>query len=61
MSPFRSALFFYAILGLGYKRLPFRGGHWDIGSTAGVFAVYLSDPRSTSNHSAGFRSAFVGL
>lgn len=39
--------------------LPFRGGSWDSGSIAGVFAVNLSDPRSNSNHNAGFRSALL--
>ena len=43
------------------ERLPFRGGLWDIGSGAGVFALPLNNPRSTTWDSLGFRSAFVGL
>ena len=43
------------------ERLPFRGGGFYYSSTAGVFAVDLSDPRSRSLHIVGFRSAFVGL
>lgn len=35
--------------------MPFRGGNWDNGSNAGVFAVNLNDPRSNSNHNVGFR------
>ncbi|EMT38012.1 hypothetical protein TthWC1_2486 [Thermoanaerobacter thermohydrosulfuricus WC1] len=43
------------------ERLPLRGGHWSIGSGAGVFALHLSHARSTSNNNIGFRSAFVSL
>nr|DAP80774.1 MAG TPA: TREPONEMA DENTICOLA VARIABLE PROTEIN 1 FUNCTION, PERIODONTAL DISEASE [Caudoviricetes sp.] len=57
MSPFRSVLFFYAILGLGYKRLPFRGGAFWYCSGAGVFALNLNNPRSNTWDSIGFRSA----
>lgn len=45
--------------GIGLYDLPFRGGNWDNGSNAGVFAVNLNDPRSNSNHNAGFRSALL--
>ena len=43
------------------ERLPFCGGHWYHGSHAGVFYVYLRDPRSLSNSNVGFRSAFCEL
>jgi hypothetical protein len=41
------------------ERLPLRGGRWSSGSDAGVFALYLSHPRSYSSAGIGFRSAFV--
>lgn len=47
--------------GAGLERLPFRGGRWYSTSSAGVFYVYLHYPRSHSNTSIGFRSAFVNL
>lgn len=38
--------------------MPFRGGSFNSNqSQAGVFALYLNDPRSNTNHSIGFRSA----
>ncbi len=40
------------------ERLPICGGGWSDASNAGVFCVYLFYPRSLSNHSVGFRSAF---
>ena len=43
------------------ERVPFRGGYWSNASSAGVFALYLNEPRSDSWHNAGFRSAFVNL
>ena len=43
------------------ERLPFRGGSWDRGGYAGVFALTLDYPRSSTWNSIGFRSAFVGL
>lgn len=43
------------------ERLPVCGGCWHNTSSAGVFDVYLSDPRSVSDHHVGFRSAFVEL
>lgn len=41
------------------ERLPRRGGAWNYGSRAGVFALYLSVARSVSNTSIGCRPAFV--
>jgi len=41
------------------ERLPSRGGSWDGGSYAGVFALYLYAPRSYSGAGIGFRSAFI--
>lgn len=43
------------------ERLPFRGGSWGSGASAGVFGLDLSHPRSYSSNSIGFRSAFVNL
>ena len=43
------------------ERLPICGGGWDVGATAGVFAVYLINPRSLAFRNIGFRSAFVNL
>lgn len=42
------------------ERFPFRGGRWNSGANAGVFCLYLSDPRSDSRGGIGFRSAFYG-
>ena len=36
-------------------RTAFRGGTWSNGANAGVFALYLNDPPSTSATSLGFR------
>lgn len=41
------------------ERLPIRGGHWDSGARAGVFALYLNNPRSYASTSVGSRPAFV--
>ena len=41
------------------ERLPRRGGSWQLQANAGVFALYLPDPRSYLSHSVGFRSAFA--
>lgn len=41
------------------ERLPFRGGNWNDGSDAGVFALYLNSARSNSSTVFGFRPAFV--
>lgn len=43
------------------ERLPICGGYWYDTSSAGVFSVYLSDPRSSSGASVGFRSAYCEL
>jgi hypothetical protein len=41
------------------ERLPLRGGIWPDGSSAGVFALALTHPRSHSGYSIGFRAAFI--
>ena len=41
--------------------LPLRGGSWNNGVGAGVFALYLSVPRARSHAVLGFRAAFVNL
>ncbi len=41
------------------ERLPFRGGYWYGTSSAGVFCLILDYERAHSNHSLGFRAAFV--
>lgn len=51
----------YHYLNITGERLPFCGGYWHGTSGAGVFSVLLSDPRSYSTSSIGFRSAFVEL
>lgn len=43
------------------ERLPFRGASWSYGASAGVFALGLPYPRSYSNDSIGFRSAYCVL
>ena len=43
------------------ERLPICGGRWGNTSIAGVFYVALSDPRSNSGASFGFRSAYCEL
>lgn len=43
------------------ERLPICGGSWSDTSSAGVFRVYLNNPRSISGAYVGFRSAFVEL
>lgn len=40
------------------ERLPRRGGHWSYTSHAGVPALYLDSPRSSSSNSLGFRPAY---
>lgn len=40
------------------ERLPFRGGGYSNTSCAGVSALYLNNPRTYSNTTLGFRSAF---
>lgn len=41
------------------EKLPLFGGNWNNGAAAGVFALYLSNPRSNSYHHIGFRSAYI--
>ena len=43
------------------ERLPLIGGGWSDGSNAGVFALLLSNLRSNSNLTVGFRSAYAFL
>jgi len=39
------------------ERLPIRGGNWNNGSNAGVFALNLNNPRSNASSNIGFRPA----
>ena len=41
-----------------HERLPIRGGNWNNGSQAGVFALNLNNERSNRNTNIGFRPAF---
>jgi hypothetical protein len=41
------------------ERLPFRGGDWGHGASAGVFALRLNGARSYSFHGLSFRSAYI--
>lgn len=43
------------------ERMPLCGGRWNYASNAGVFGVYLGDPRSNSDAIIGFRSAYCEL
>ena len=43
------------------ERLPICGGGWYNASGAGVFGVYLNNPRSGSSTGVGFRSAYCEL
>lgn len=43
------------------ERLPICGGYWPDTSNAGVFSVHRLIPRSSSNASIGFRSAYCEL
>lgn len=43
------------------ERLPFRGGNWNSGAGAGVFALSLVWPRTHSDGDVGFRAAFENL
>lgn len=38
-------------------RLPIRGGNWNNGSNAGLFALNLNNARSNVNSNIGFRPA----
>lgn len=39
------------------ERLPIRGGNWNNGGNAGVFALNLNNARSNANTNIGFRPA----
>lgn len=39
------------------ERLPIRGGNWNNGANAGVFALNLHNPRSNASSNIGFRPA----
>ena len=39
--------------------LPLRGGSWNNGVGAGVFALNVNDARANSNPNVGFRAAFL--
>ena len=39
--------------------LPLRGGNWNNGSRAGVFALNLNHTRANSDDNIGFRAAFL--
>jgi hypothetical protein len=41
------------------ERLPFRGGGWYDGASAGVFALYLNNVRTSTVTAVGCRPAFV--
>ncbi len=41
------------------ERVPYRGGYWFDGSSAGLFSLILSNLRSSSSHGIGFRPAFL--
>jgi hypothetical protein len=44
---------------LSGERLPFRGGYWDYGDRAGLFALNFDNLRSNVGAIVGFRPAFV--
>lgn len=52
--------YFYLNNGATVSRFPYRGGHWNVTSYAGVFYTHLGLPHSHSGASIGFRSAFYG-
>lgn len=41
------------------ERLPFSGGYWYFGASAGLFALGLNDDRTNSHYNVGFRAAYV--
>lgn len=43
------------------ERLPYFGGYWSSGASAGVFAVTVGSGRSGAGADVGFRSAYVDL
>ena len=50
--------YIYMNNGAGLERLPYRGGNWLTGASAGVFALHLGNARSNVSTSIGFRAAF---
>lgn len=48
---------FYAVT--AGEQVPSRGGSWTFASNAGVFALYLSAPRSNTSTNTGFRLAYI--
>lgn len=46
------------LLGTSCK-LPFRGGSFNNGSNAGVFALNVNNPRTNTDNNRGFRSALL--
>ena len=51
-----SDVYYHTLTG---ERLPLRGGDWNSGAAAGVFAVYLNNVRSHADANLGARPAFV--
>ncbi|MDD3770472.1 MAG: SUMF1/EgtB/PvdO family nonheme iron enzyme [Sulfuricurvum sp.] len=41
------------------ERMPIRGGSWNYGASAGLGSLHLSDARSSSGSTIGFRPAFI--
>lgn len=39
--------------------LPYRGGNWTNGVSAGMFALNLNNPRAKSGNNIGFRAALL--
>lgn len=52
--------YFYANNGVA-ERFPIRGGAWGHGASAGVFCASVHAPRSYSNTTIGFRSAYYAV
>jgi len=46
---------------LAGERLPLCGGDWNDTGSAGVFCVYLINPRASADDNIGFRSAYCDL
>lgn len=51
----------YHYIHVAGERVPYCGGSWTGGASAGVFYVFLSHPRSDAYALIGFRSAFCDL
>lgn len=51
---------FWADNSEGFEVLPFRGGGWDVGGSAGLAALVLLYGRSVAHLDFGFRPAFIG-